>query len=54
MMDRPQDTVEKATESVDPWEQGPSAYDPSELVRSNCDNEPTKALLKIHMIWLRF
>ena len=46
-MDRPRDTVEEATESVNPREQGPSASDPSESVRSDRDTEPTEALLKI-------
>ena len=46
-MDRPQDTVEEAAESVNPREQGPLAFDPSELVISDCDTKPTEALLKI-------
>ena len=46
-MDRPRDTVEEATESVNPREQGPSASDPSESVRSDRDTESTEALLKI-------
>ena len=37
MIDRPRDNVEEATESVNPREQGPSASDPSELVRSDHD-----------------
>ena len=46
-MDQPRDIVEKAAESVNLREQGPSAFDPFELVRSDHDIEPTKALLKI-------
>ena len=51
-MDLPQDTVEEASESVNPREQGPSASNPCESVRSDRDIpvEPTKALFKIHMI----
>ena len=47
MMDQPQDTVEEAAESVNLREQGPSASDPFESIRSDCDTEPTEALLKI-------
>ena len=48
-MDQPRDNVEEAAESVNPKEQGPSASDPSESIRSDCDifAEPTEALLKI-------
>ena len=48
-MDQLRDTVEEATESVNPKEQGPSASDPSESIRSdrNIPVEPTEALLKI-------
>ena len=46
-MDRPQDTVEEVVESVNPREQGPSSSNPSKSFRSNHDNEPTEALLKI-------
>ena len=48
-MDRPQNLVEEAAESVNPREPGPSAFDPSKFIRSDCDMlfEPTKALLKI-------
>ena len=46
-MDRPRDTVEEVTNSVNPREQGPSASDPSESVRSDHDTKPTEALLKI-------
>ena len=53
-MDRPRDTVEEATKSVNPREQGPLASDPSESVRSDHDTEPTEALLKIShdMAWV--
>ena len=53
-MDRPRDTVEESVESVNPREQGPSAYDPSELIRSDRDTESTEALLKIShdMAWV--
>ena len=42
-MDQPRDNVEEAAESVNPREQGPSAFDPSESVRSDSDisTEPT-------------
>ena len=48
-MDHPPNQVEKAAESVNPREQGLSASDPSELIRSesNVPNKPTEALLKI-------
>ena len=46
-MDRPQDTVEEATESVNPMEHDPSASDPSKSVRSDHDTEQTESLLKI-------
>ena len=46
-MDRPQDTVEEAAESVNPRKPGPSSSDPSKSVGSDRDTEPTKALLKI-------
>ena len=48
-MDRPLNLVEEVTESANPREQGLSASDPSESIRSesNVPNEPTKALLKI-------
>ena len=56
MMDLPRDTVEEATESFNPKEQGPSAFDPSKSVRSDRDIpiEPTEALLKIShdMAWV--
>ena len=38
---------EEAVESVNPREQGPLAFDPSESVRSDRDTELTEALLKI-------
>ena len=53
-MDLPQDTVEKAAESVNPREQGPSASDPSESVRSDLDTEAIEAFLRFHMMWLGF
>ena len=37
MMDQPRDNIEEAAESVNPEEQGPSAFDPSESIRSDCD-----------------
>ena len=48
-MDRPRDNVKEVAESVNPREQGPSAYDPSKSVRSDRDIlvELTKTLLKI-------
>ena len=48
-MDRPRDNVEEAAKSVNLREQGPSASDPSESVRSHRDipTEPIEALLKI-------
>ena len=48
-MDKPRDIVEEAAESVNPREQGPLAFDPFELVRSDCDIpvEPIEALLNI-------
>ena len=46
-MDRPQDIVEEVAKSVNPREQGPSASDPSESVRSDHDTEPTEVLFKI-------
>ena len=48
-MDRPPNSVEEATESVNPREQGLSAFDPSKSVRSesNVPNKPTETLLKI-------
>ena len=48
-MDRPPNPVEEAVESVNPREQGLSAFDPSKSVRSesNVPNESTKALLKM-------
>ena len=48
-MDRPQNPVEEAAESVNPREQGLSASNSFESVRSesNVPNEPTEALLKI-------
>ena len=48
-MDRPRDNVKEAAESVNPREQGPSAYDPSKSIRSDCDIllELTEAFLKI-------
>ena len=48
-MDRPQNLVEEATESVNPREPGPSASNPSKSFRSDRDmfSEPTEALLKI-------
>ena len=55
-MDQPQDTVEEATESFNAREQGLSASDPSELVRSDSDipAKLTEALLKIShdMAWV--
>ena len=54
-MDRPQDNVEEAAESVNPREQGPLASDPFESIRSDryIPVEPTEALLKIShdMAW---
>ena len=49
MMDRPQDPVKGATECVNPREQGLSASDPFESVKSesNAPKEPTEDLLKI-------
>ena len=46
----PPNPIEEADESVNPREQGLSAFDPSESVRSetNVPNEPTEALLKIY------
>ena len=46
-MDRPRDTVEEAAKIVNPREQGPSASNPSESVKSDHDTEPTEALFKI-------
>ena len=48
-MDLPRDTVEEATKSFNPREQGTSASDPSESVRSDSDilTEGTEAFLKI-------
>ena len=46
-MDRPRDIIEEAAESVNPKEQGPSTFDPSESIRSDCDTELMEALLKI-------
>ena len=46
-MDRPRDIVEEVAKSVNPREQGPSAFDSSESVRSDHDTETTEALLKI-------
>ena len=43
-MDRPLNPTEEAVESVNPREQGLSAFEPSE---SNVPNEPTEALLRI-------
>ena len=49
-MERPQDTVEESTESVNPKDQGPSTPDPSESARGEHDDVPvmlTEALFKI-------
>ena len=48
-MDRSPNPVEEAAESVNLREQGLSAFDPFEYVRSeiNVPNEPMEALLKI-------
>ena len=46
-MDRHQDTIEEATQSVNPREQGPSTSNPSESVRSDRDTKQIEALLKI-------
>ena len=53
-MDQPRDTIEEATKSVNPREQGPSASNPSESVRSDHDTESIEALLKIShdMAWV--
>ena len=37
MMDRHQDNIEEVVDSVNPREQGPSAFDPSESIRSDRD-----------------
>ena len=48
-IDCPPNSVEEVVVSVNPREQGLSAFDPSESVRSesNVPNEPTEALLRI-------
>ena len=55
-MDRPPNLTEEAAESVNPGEQGISASDPSESVRSESQipTEPNEALLRISqdMTWV--
>ena len=48
-MDRPPNPTEEAAESVNPGDQGISALDPSESVRSESQvsAEPNEALLRI-------
>ena len=48
-MDRPANLAEEAVESVNPGDQGISASDPSESIRSECQvlMEPNEALLRI-------
>ena len=48
-MDRPPNLIEEAAESVNPGDQGLSASDPSEYVRSESQvpTEPNEVLLRI-------
>ena len=50
-MDHPSNSVEEVEESVNPGDQGLSAFEPSER---NSPTELNEALLRIYRTWLRY